>query len=287
MKKYSLISTIFNEEKSIIRFLESYQKQTQKANEYIIVDGGSTDNTIKLVTEFAETNPELNIKLIVDKSCSKKFTKGPIAKGRNIAIQNSKYDYIVATDAGCVLPEDWFENIIYPFEVDNSIEVVSGWCEGLKGNDYQNFFALFCMPSIDSVDTKKFLPSSRNIAFTKNAWQKAGKYPEQTYTAEDTLFDLNMKKAGCKFYFNKKAIVYWDLPQNIKEGYHKLYTYGFGEGQYKMFQSRYVLRALCILCPIKFIKLFFYNPKYFFWKYISLIANVHGFIIGLTNRVNK
>lgn len=285
MKKYSLISTLYNEGNNIIRFLDSYKKQTRKADEYVIVDGGSTDNTVEQMEIFIKNNPELNIKLIIDKTCSKQYTKGPIAKGRNVAIENTKYDYIVATDAGCILPENWFENIIEPFETDDSIDVVGGWCEGFKDNDYQKFFGEYCIPTLQTVDKENFLPSSRNIAFTKDAWAKAGKYPEKTYTAEDSVFDLNLKKVGCKFYFNEKAIVYWDLPKNMNEGYHKLYTYGYGDGQYGLFTDRYVLRLLCIICPIKFIKLLLTKPKYFVWKWFCLVANVHGFIVGQFNKV--
>lgn len=285
MKKFSLISTIYNEGNNIISFLESYKKQTKKADEYIIVDGGSTDNTVALITKFIEDNPELNIKLIVDKSCSKKFTKGPIAKGRNIAIENSNYEYIIGTDAGCILPPNWLEEIIKPLE-DDSVDVVSGWCEGIKDNEFQKFFATYCMPTIENVNRKEYLPSSRNIAFKKSCWEKVGKYPEKTYTAEDTMYDFKLKEAGFKFVFNENAVVYWDLPQNINEAYKKLHDYGYGDGQYMIAKERYFLRFLCLILPIKFYKLLFSNPKNFVFKYICIFANVKGYVSGLFNRVN-
>ena len=90
MKKISLISTVYNEEANISAFLQSYKKQTRTADEYIIVDGGSTDTTVSIIENFSKENPNLNIKLIIDETCSKKFSKGPIAKGRNIAIKNAQ-----------------------------------------------------------------------------------------------------------------------------------------------------------------------------------------------------
>ena len=122
----SLITTLYNESKNIEAFLDSYKKQTVYADEFIIVDGGSTDGTINFINNFIEKNKDLNIRLIVDESCSKKFVKGPIARGRNVAIKNAKYHYIAVTDAGCVLDSKWFEEIIKPFQ-DKKVDVVSGW----------------------------------------------------------------------------------------------------------------------------------------------------------------
>ena len=50
--KVSLITTLYNESKNIEAFLDSYKKQTVYADEFIIVDGGSTDGTIDYINDF-------------------------------------------------------------------------------------------------------------------------------------------------------------------------------------------------------------------------------------------
>lgn len=52
--KVSLITTLYNESKNIEAFLDSYKKQTVYADEFIIVDGGSTDGTIDYINDFIE-----------------------------------------------------------------------------------------------------------------------------------------------------------------------------------------------------------------------------------------
>jgi glycosyltransferase involved in cell wall biosynthesis len=47
--KLSFITTIYNEEKTIEKFLDSLFFQTKKVNEIIIVDGGSTDTTVEKI----------------------------------------------------------------------------------------------------------------------------------------------------------------------------------------------------------------------------------------------
>jgi glycosyltransferase involved in cell wall biosynthesis len=47
--KISIITVCYNSEKTIAYTLHSVQAQTYKNIEHIIVDGGSTDNTLKVV----------------------------------------------------------------------------------------------------------------------------------------------------------------------------------------------------------------------------------------------
>jgi len=252
----SLITTLYNEVNNILIFLESYKKQTKYADEFIIVDGGSTDNTVDIIQRYSDKYKELNIKVIVDKTCSKKHTTGPIAKGRNVAIQSAKYDYIAVTDAGCILDKNWFEEIIKPFE-DNSVDVVAGWYKTNITNEFQKIYADKLMPKLETVDRDNFLPSSRSIAFKKECWEKVGMYPTMTYTGEDTLFDLNMKDKGYKFYFAEKAFVYWDCPIDLEDAKKKHFSYGYGDGQLKQFFWKFLFRSILNLKNI-----FINNIKY-------------------------
>ena len=98
-------------------------------------------------------------------------------------------------------------------------------------------------PKIERVleNLDEFLPSARSIAFKKFAWDKVGGYPEQlTLTAEDTLFDLNLKKAGCKFAFAPKAVVYWRVRSNVKNLFRQYYLYSKGDGEAGIFTMRYL-----------------------------------------------
>jgi len=48
----SVVSAVFNEEKNILRTLQSLNNQDFKNFEYIIIDNNSTDKTIKIINEF-------------------------------------------------------------------------------------------------------------------------------------------------------------------------------------------------------------------------------------------
>ena len=49
------------------------------------------------------------------------------------------------------------------------------------------------LPAMDDIDPQTFLPSSRSIAFTKEAWAAVGGYPEWLDYCEDLLFDLALR----------------------------------------------------------------------------------------------
>jgi len=283
VKKVTLITTLYNEEKSILNFLESYRKQTQYAYEFIIVDGGSSDATVEIIEEYALKYVELKIRVIVDSRCSKKYVNGPIARGRNVAIESAKSEYIAITDAGCILDEVWFEEIVDPFK-DKNVDIVAGWYKANITNTFQQKFADILMPELESVDRKNFLPSSRSLALKKSCWKSVGGYPTLTYTAEDTQFDLNLKKVGCKFYFAEKAFVYWDVPFNIKEARTKLFSYGYGEGQLKLEFIKNIFKTFFIFFPYH-IFLSKQKRKHIYLSYNMFLYNRFGFIKGLFNTV--
>jgi glycosyltransferase involved in cell wall biosynthesis len=242
--RISLVATVFNERAAIADWLASIEQQTLQPDEIVIVDGGSDDGTIELLNEFAKTHPHTRV--IVDRTCTKQFSRGPISRGRNRAISEARGEIIAVTDAGCRLQPQWLAEITGPF-TDPEVDVVSGWYRAAPGNRLQEYLAPMFCPPLDRIDRGRFLPSSRSVAFRKSAWQAAGGYPEDSYTAEDTLFDMRLFAVARKKCFAADAIVEWHLPATWKELRRKLYAYGYGEGQQRLFVLRNLSRIGAVL----------------------------------------
>jgi glycosyltransferase involved in cell wall biosynthesis len=275
--KFSLITTVYNEEKSILEFIQSLNNQTESPDEFVVVDGGSSDNTVAILNE--KLSKKLNFKIIVDNTCSKKYSKGPIAKGRNIAISNTNYEAILVTDAGCILDNNWIHEMKRSF-IENHADIVSGWYKANVTNNFQKDIAdIFC-PPLESIDKNNFLPSSRSLGFKKSLWVKVNGYPENSYTAEDTLFDLKIFSLTDRIIFNEKAFVYWEVPKDNNELITKLYQYGYGEGQQKIFLMKNFIRlSLLILFPILFLFVIIGKKRPSVFKFY--FYQVKGFIRGL------
>jgi GT2 family glycosyltransferase len=228
----SMICTLRNEVDSIEGFLRSIELQTKVPEELIIVDGGSDDGTIDVIHHFAETG-KLNLRLIVEPGCN-------IAQGRNIAIKNALYGVIASTDAGCTLDKDWYENITKPFSDDPTVDVVAGWYEPDARTDFEKVSAAWEFYRKDRVikNPEAFLPSGRSIAFKKDCWKAVGGYPEYLATAEDTLFDLRLKKKGFKFKFAPDAVVHWRVRPTLGKLFKKVFLYRKGDGQARLFMAK-------------------------------------------------
>src|ERR1700743_1931255 len=89
----SIITIVYNGEKHIADCIRSVRSQDYPNLQYIIVDGGSTDNTLKIIDEFRDSISDLISEK--DQGISDAFNKGiRLAKGEIIGLINT---------------DDWYE----------------------------------------------------------------------------------------------------------------------------------------------------------------------------------
>jgi cellulose synthase/poly-beta-1,6-N-acetylglucosamine synthase-like glycosyltransferase len=299
----SFITTVYNEEGSIIEFLQSLKCQTCLPGEMIIVDGGSTDRTFGLVKDFfegwaASEDSKVKISLEVsedienDPPCRSnssaatrkealdvmtvRLLKEPgagISKGRNTAISKSKGKYICVSDAGCRIDPDWLKEIssIYDKKGDSRENPVMG---GMNYADCTSFLqkcqALCIMPGLDEINKESFMPSSRNVCFKKEDWEKVGGYPEDLDYGEDMRFNFNLKKAGCRLRFNPGAIVHWKMRENLDQIFRQFFRYAKGDALGRMYPVRHLIRFFTGLGFLAFILTAVFFSPYILLSFILL-----------------
>lgn len=245
--KVSLIATVFNEEKNIEEWLNSIATQTVVPDEVVIVDGGSRDNTVKIINNFVKTD-KLKIKLI-EHPCA-------VAQGRNIAIQNSSYKIIAITDAGTKLDKNWLEYLITPFEIENKMQVVSGWYNAKIKNVFDRAVADYTLINdVQNLSIKEFLPSSRSIAVKKDCIEVINYYPEWcTLSGEDTQMDLKLKRC-CEYWgFAPDAIATWGMRNSFKKLQQQYFWWGRGSAEidfnsdyYKYLEVSYIRKLIFLI----------------------------------------
>jgi glycosyltransferase involved in cell wall biosynthesis len=237
--KVSLIATVLNEEKTIRDFLESIVNQRRKPNEFIIVDGGSTDGTIDVIKSYSKKHKW--IKLIVSPGAT-------IGRGRNIAIKKAKNNVIVVCDAGTIYDKNWLKNLVEGFNG----EVSFGIDLPLARTKFQKILGR-------SLCHRFKEGSSRNMIFLKSIWEEVGGYPEDLRVAEDTVFDEKIRRMGYKFSIVRDAICYWRMRENLNEVKRQFYNYGFWDGmalrKYKLTLPKH--RFFIFLSPLIFSILIF------------------------------
>ena len=217
---FSLVTTMKNEGSNVIDFLKSIECQHLKPNEVVLVDGGSTDDTIELVDQY-KGNSTLNIKFVKGSNLN-------IAQGRNRGMENAGNEILVLTDAGCKLDKNFCKNLVGCLNADGQIDLVGGIYYPSK----QSEFSAYYIGDWNKVVWKEFLPSARAVAVKRTMALEVGGFPEYvTLTGEDTLFDINYRKISTKWAFNKKASVSWDAPNDQEAALNLAYSYGRGDGE--------------------------------------------------------
>ncbi len=98
----SIIVVALNEEKRLSLLLKSIGSETINDDiEVILIDNGSTDNTYKIMQEYAKYHKNVKTTVI----------KGPLGHARNEALRLATCKYIMFLDADMYLPKGWFERI--------------------------------------------------------------------------------------------------------------------------------------------------------------------------------
>jgi len=107
----SVIIPTKNEEQVIHECLSSVFNQSLKPSEVIIVDGRSTDNTLKIARQFP-------VKVITE------VEPTSLPNARNLGIETAKGETIFIMDADVILYKNCIENAVKYFEDPNIIAVI-------------------------------------------------------------------------------------------------------------------------------------------------------------------
>lgn len=300
----TFITTVFNEQNNIEKYINSILNQTQLPDEIIIVDGMSTDETVERITkdELRIKEEGIKFKLIIK--------KGNRAVGRNEAIRQASGDIIVCSDAGNILDKKWVEEIIKPFVEEKTssqptpkrrgswrseVDVVAGYYEGKADNVFQKCLIPYALVMRDKVDPDNFLPATRSVAFTKKIWEKAGGFDEQLSHNEDYIFARKLKEIGAKIVFAKNAKVYWIPRKTFKEAFIMFFRFALGDAEANIFRPKVLflfLRYLLFILlygiytytklPLILNSLFLILLLYIFWsinKNYKYVGERQAFII--------
>jgi len=213
-KLTSVILPVFNEENSITPCLKSLLVQTHIHLEIIVVDDGSSDNTLNLVKKF-------------DVKTFKQMHKGP-GSARNLGAKNAIGNILVFIDADMTFDKNFIKDLISPILDGKTIGTFSkNEFVANKNNIWSNCWNINRNVPIDKMLPNNF-PNQSPVyrAILKKEFDKVGGFDiTGEYTDDWSIYKKTKQKSSAV----QGAIYYHSNPSNLSEIYKQARWIGKSE----------------------------------------------------------
>ncbi len=210
--KFSIITVCYNSEKTIGDTLRSIAMQSYTNWEYIIVDGNSGDNTVKICNQFKKQY-EGKVRIISEKD------NGPY-DAMNKGIKMSSGDIIAVINSN----DYWYDSKTLQKAADaakgcmDDEFIIYGMCRILR-DDKELEVSIY---NINDIDNRMLHHPS--VFVSSKVYKKIGSYDTQYKIIADYDFILRAKAAGIKF------IPLYEILANFRVG-------GISSGQNMIFEK--------------------------------------------------
>ncbi len=201
MSKISVIIPVHNEEKDISLCLKSLNEQSFKDFEIIVVDDGSTDNTLGVVKEFSKVG------------IIKGQHKGP-GFSRNLGARAAKGEILVFIDADMTFDKDYLKNLASPIIKNPKVIGTTHELEIVKNtsNIWSRCWGKIRVSKEEAKDIKVFR------AIRKDIFLKLGGFDPKYGYADDQSLWFNHK---VRPVVAKNAVCYHRNPETLRSVYRQ------------------------------------------------------------------
>jgi hypothetical protein len=154
--------------------------------------------------------------------------------------------------------------LIDPFEQNSHIQVVSGFFIPDPRSTFEVALSATTLPALTDVDPDTFLPSSRSVAFRREAWEAVGGYPEWIDYCEDLLFDFALRKRYGQFVFAPMAVARFRPRHALGAFFRQYYRYARGDGKADLWRMRHLVRyaTYLVIAPLLVLMTLHYTPMW-------------------------
>lgn len=170
---FSIVIPFRNESHNLSKLLNSLSALNYPSDlfEIILVNDDSRDNFRPILEEFTKQNPSLNLSLLQNL----RKTKSPKKDAINTAINVSNFEWIITTDADCIVPKLWLQMFNQCIEEEKPIFISASVKFSIQNTILFHFqhlnFTSLMGSTIGSFGIEKpFMCNGADLCYSKNAF---------------------------------------------------------------------------------------------------------------------
>lgn len=215
----SIIIIARNEEENISNCLLSILANEFPKNQFeiIVVDDHSDDSTIEKIKKIGANNISV---LTLESFVGTKKINGYKKAGIQYALQHAKYDYILHTDADCIVPENWIKQTAFNFERGVKMQAgpigfkpVNSFLEQFQQLD---MYTLMASTNAGIKSKRWYLANGANLAYQHSSLPENIYKESDQFASGDDVFLINQmaEHQAEKIHF-EEGILVTTVPVNI------------------------------------------------------------------------
>ncbi|MCA1565453.1 MAG: glycosyltransferase [Acidobacteria bacterium] len=216
--RVSVVIPVYNGSATIGGTIECLLKQTLAPREIIVVDDGSTDDTVEVLQRFGD---RLNI--------MRQPNGGP-SSARNRGLREATGEFVALTDSDCLPEPKWLSSLIESFDSPR-VAGVGGTIKGVDENLISVYVDAIQLldPGRDAQGEVQYLVTA-NACFRRDAVIAAGLFDERFRKpgAEDTELGRRLHDLGYQLKAAPTAVVLHHHKQTLKIFLKTICNYGEG-----------------------------------------------------------
>ncbi|MDB5180421.1 MAG: hypothetical protein JWO54_179 [Candidatus Saccharibacteria bacterium] len=202
--------------KDTLDCLESFSKQTHEDYEILVIDNGSTDDSVNILKVINSSNANVNV---LFNKANLGFAGG-VNQGITYAFNNN-FEYIALLNNDAIVNENWLENLINTTSKVPDASVVTSLLLNSRGNKIDSTseqYSIWGMPFPRSRGQHaNTAPESGYIfgatggatLYKTSLFKEIGLFDESFFAYyEDVDVSFRAQLAGHKIYYTKDAIAY-------------------------------------------------------------------------------
>ena len=253
--KVSILIPLYNQKRYFKACMRSVCNQTYNNLEIIIVNDGSTDESVSIAKKWAEKDHRI---VLIDKS-----NEG-VNKARRDGLLNATGKYVAFVDSDDLLPYRAIEILVHCME-DNDVDLAMGSMSRKLGiirqNNRDKAMSFPCHQVISKPELfeKYYIGFFLNTVFPVSMWGRLYRKDTIDKAMQETeLFDDNVDRMGEDQFFNLKLFPYLRAMYRTDE---MVYIYRYGGGTTR-FNTNYPQLFASSDKRLKLLDHFQYNPGY-------------------------